>query len=177
MYQYYCQQYKTTIRPAVQMALSQDMGNYEGVDSINVHFNICNRGILPLLEVLRHCQQCNEFDVSNCHLAGPEVEWLCEAASSHPTLHTIDLSGNSSLTDEHGLRLAQLADSNPRIKEIRMDKTGINDPGLLSHIDTILTRNKRMAGLRHRHSSMNIGANGSRPPSAARGGSSLVPQQ
>jgi len=141
VYLYYCKQYDTKPKPQVRLALPDTPNQFAMEDLIlNETTLIGNKGLLPVLEVVRLNTRMKSMSVIGNGIKNTGVEWLVHMALEHPSLTAIDLSDNR-ITNAAGTVLNYLAQRNPRIIDINLHSTRIDDQ-LKDHIDTRLKSNR-----------------------------------
>eukprot|EP00667_Euglena_gracilis_P029725 EG_transcript_39796 len=104
---------------------------------------IGNKGLLPVLEVVRLNRQMKAMSVIGNGIKNTGVEWLVHMALEHPSLSSIDLSDNR-ITNAAGTVLNYLAQRNPHITDINISNTRI-DEQLKNHIELRLKANREGA--------------------------------
>eukprot|EP00993_Chasmostoma_nieuportense_P000011 NODE_100_length_3202_cov_34.411057_g93_i0.p1 GENE.NODE_100_length_3202_cov_34.411057_g93_i0~~NODE_100_length_3202_cov_34.411057_g93_i0.p1 ORF type:complete len:1039 (-),score=176.57 NODE_100_length_3202_cov_34.411057_g93_i0:84-2918(-) len=141
VYLYYCKQYETKPKPQVRLALP-DTPNEFGMEELilNETTLIGNKGLLPVLEVVRLNTGMKALSVIGNGIKNTGVEWLVHTALDHPSLTAIDLSDNR-ITNAAGTVLNYLAQRNPRITEVNITNTRI-DEQLKQHIELRLKTNR-----------------------------------
>jgi hypothetical protein len=141
VYLYYCKQYDTKPKPQVRLALPDNPNEFNMEDLIlNETTLIGNRGLLPVLEVVRLNTKMKCLSVIGNGIKNTGVEWLVHMALDHPGLASIDLSDNR-ITNAAGTVLNYLAQRNPRIIDLNISNTRI-DEQLKHHIELRLKANR-----------------------------------
>eukprot|EP00667_Euglena_gracilis_P006798 EG_transcript_6860 len=141
VYLYYCKQYDTKPKPQVRLALPDTPNEFDMEDLIlNETTLIGNRGLLPVLELVRLNPRLRCLSVTGNGIKNTGVEWLVHMALDHPGLASVDLSDNR-ITNAAGTVLNYLAQRNPRIVDINIQNTRIDDQ-LKHHIEMRLKGNR-----------------------------------
>jgi hypothetical protein len=141
VYLYYCKQYETKPKPQVRLALPDTPNDFTMEELIlNETTLIGNKGLLPVLEVVRLNTHMKSLSVIGNGIKNTGVEWLVHTALDHPSLTSIDLSDNR-VTNAAGTVLNYLAQRNPRVVDINISNTRI-DEQLKQHIDLRLKANR-----------------------------------
>jgi Ran GTPase-activating protein (RanGAP) involved in mRNA processing and transport len=95
---------------------------------------------LPVLEVVRLNTRMKALSVIGNGIKNTGVEWLVHMALDHPVLQAIDLSDNR-ITNAAGTVLNYLAQRNPRIVDLNISNTRIDDQ-LKHHIELRIKSNR-----------------------------------
>eukprot|EP00996_Jenningsia_fusiforme_P000719 NODE_1650_length_1457_cov_91.597301_g1491_i0.p1 GENE.NODE_1650_length_1457_cov_91.597301_g1491_i0~~NODE_1650_length_1457_cov_91.597301_g1491_i0.p1 ORF type:complete len:440 (-),score=84.91 NODE_1650_length_1457_cov_91.597301_g1491_i0:138-1307(-) len=141
VYLYYCKQYETKPKPQVRLALPDTPNEFTMEELIlNETTLIGNKGLLPVLEVVRLNTRMKALSVIGNGIKNTGVEWLVHMALDHPSLASIDLSDNR-ITNAAGTVLNYLAQRNVRIIDINIANTRI-DEQLKHHIELRLKTNR-----------------------------------
>jgi len=141
VYLYYCKQYETKPKPQVRLALPDTPNEFNMEElTLNETTLIGNKGLLPVLEVVRLNSSMKSLSVIGNGIKNTGVEWLVHMALDHPSLTSIDL-GDNRVTNAAGTVLNYLAQRNPRIVEINITNTRI-DQQLKEHIESRLAANR-----------------------------------
>eukprot|EP01012_Entosiphon_sulcatum_P034833 TRINITY_DN4423_c0_g1_i6.p1 TRINITY_DN4423_c0_g1~~TRINITY_DN4423_c0_g1_i6.p1 ORF type:complete len:546 (-),score=121.55 TRINITY_DN4423_c0_g1_i6:201-1838(-) len=144
VYLYYCKQYETKPKPQVRLQLPDEPNRFNMTELIlNETTLIGNKGLLPVLEVVRLNPNLRALSVAGNGIKNTGVEWLVHMALEHPGLSSLDLSDNR-ITNAAGTVLNYLAQRNPRIVDINMRNTRIDDQ-LKTHIELRLKANRDAA--------------------------------
>lgn len=99
IYEFYCEQYGIIPNSRVVTMLPDRVGDFMSVTELSVKGNyVGEKGILPLLEVARLCENLRKLNFSGNGLRNSAVEWIVEYVLATPKLcpkiSHIDLSDN-----------------------------------------------------------------------------------
>eukprot|EP01062_Namystynia_karyoxenos_P003642 TRINITY_DN11304_c0_g1_i1.p1 TRINITY_DN11304_c0_g1~~TRINITY_DN11304_c0_g1_i1.p1 ORF type:complete len:242 (+),score=75.25 TRINITY_DN11304_c0_g1_i1:150-875(+) len=126
IYLYYCAEYGTKPNSTLSRALPSDVGVFD-LEELNCAGNfVGDRGVLPLLEVVRCCRGLRALHLPDNGIKNAGVECIVHMALEHPALEELDLSRNR-ITLGAGKVLHELARKNPRIRKIDVGGTRIDD--------------------------------------------------
>jgi len=126
MYQYYCGQYGCKVNSQLARNLPADTGAFDLVELDCSGNFVGDRGILPVLEVVRACKRVRTLILPDNGIKNPGVECIVHLALEHSALEELDLSSNR-ITLGAGKVLHELARKNPRIQRIEVAGTRIDD--------------------------------------------------
>jgi hypothetical protein len=122
IYKFYCEQYDVKPNSRVLAMLPERVGDFMSVTEISVKGNyVGERGILPLLEVARLCENLRKLNFSGNGLRNSSVEWIVEYVLATPKLcpkiSHIDLSDNR-ISMGAGKILLLMAIQRPSVVEV-----------------------------------------------------------
>eukprot|EP01028_Stygiella_incarcerata_P011338 TRINITY_DN6360_c0_g1_i1.p1 TRINITY_DN6360_c0_g1~~TRINITY_DN6360_c0_g1_i1.p1 ORF type:complete len:217 (+),score=86.11 TRINITY_DN6360_c0_g1_i1:142-792(+) len=96
------------------------------IDVVDLSHNyIGDRGVLPLLEILGQCQKLKKLILKENGLRNNAAIAIAHAFLDHPSLTSIDLSGNQ-ISATGGKALLELLQTNRSIKELDFTKNRID---------------------------------------------------
>lgn len=138
VYLYYCREFGMKPNSTVCASLSDVEDDFASITAVTVSNNFLGeRGILPLLEVVRLCLAAKNSALSSlafpdCGLKNPAVEWLVEAVLAAPTdrslpLRSIDLSGNR-ISLGAGKVLLDLVSARTQLVDVNVNETCVDPP-------------------------------------------------
>eukprot|EP01065_Artemidia_motanka_P014986 TRINITY_DN18849_c0_g1_i1.p1 TRINITY_DN18849_c0_g1~~TRINITY_DN18849_c0_g1_i1.p1 ORF type:complete len:262 (+),score=117.17 TRINITY_DN18849_c0_g1_i1:55-786(+) len=126
LYQYYCAQYGTKVNSQLLRSLPAGVGEFDLSELSCAGNFVGDRGVLPLLEVVRACRHLRVLLLPDNGIKNPGVECIVHMALEHPALEDLDLSGNR-ITLGAGKVLHELARRNPRVCRVDVAATRIDD--------------------------------------------------
>eukprot|EP01013_Petalomonas_cantuscygni_P044766 TRINITY_DN9403_c0_g1_i1.p1 TRINITY_DN9403_c0_g1~~TRINITY_DN9403_c0_g1_i1.p1 ORF type:complete len:239 (+),score=29.36 TRINITY_DN9403_c0_g1_i1:91-807(+) len=111
------------VRPnsAIVASLPETIGDHSLTQLVvSPHNFLSERGVLPILEVVRASPALRRLDLPAQGLFSPAAEWVAECAISHPSLTRISLRDNR-ITIGGGKALEFAARANRRIVHVDLD--------------------------------------------------------
>eukprot|EP01012_Entosiphon_sulcatum_P053886 TRINITY_DN7423_c0_g1_i1.p1 TRINITY_DN7423_c0_g1~~TRINITY_DN7423_c0_g1_i1.p1 ORF type:complete len:821 (-),score=117.82 TRINITY_DN7423_c0_g1_i1:22-2484(-) len=128
IYIYYCSQYGVRPLQPVAQALPS-IANVFDLEELTMGEDVLigNRGLLPLLEVVRANEQLTHLGLGSTGIRNEGIEWFVHAALEHPAITAIDLSGNP-FTERGGALLNYLAMKRPGLRYLNLSRTGVPEP-------------------------------------------------
>lgn len=148
VYLHYAKEYGVKPNSLLVQCLCNVEDDFSSTTELSARGNfIGERGILPLLEVVRLCPRLQSIVLPDCGLKNNGVEWLAHCLLALPPerrcLTTIDLAGNR-LTLGAGKVLVELAKRLPTLSFVNVAGTRI-DPAVTERLRSQTTANSTPA--------------------------------
>ena len=94
VYIYYCKEYKTKPNSVLFKSLADNPGDFSATEIDCTGNFIGDKGLLPLLEVVRLCSQCTSLILPENGVKNSGVECIVHVALEHPSLRDLNLANN-----------------------------------------------------------------------------------
>ena len=94
VYLYYCKEYRSKPNSTLFRSLSDAPGDFTLAHLDCTGNFIGDKGLLPLLEVVRLCASCTRLSLPDNGIKNSGVECLVHMVLEHPALRELDLSNN-----------------------------------------------------------------------------------
>nr|CCC91040.1 putative calpain-like cysteine peptidase [Trypanosoma congolense IL3000] len=141
VYEVKCRELKCKKNSALYNFLSDAPDAFKSITTIDVSKNFVGpRGVLPLLEVVRFCENLHTLDLRQQELDKNAIDVLCLAVKGHARLVHLNLSANP-LDMSACAALLELARVNSAIRHISLDGSAIR-PSMMQAIEAQLERNR-----------------------------------
>lgn len=102
------------------------------------------KGIMAVMEMVKEgCPSIKKIDLAGNNVNNTVITNLCDVCAAHPKVEHIDLSDNP-LSFNAGMALLSLTKKNPRIQEVVLNNTKVQE-GIMNQIHTQLERNRERA--------------------------------
>lgn len=145
VYEVECAKFNCKKNSAICNFLSERPDDFKSISVIDLSKNFVGpKGVLPLLEVVRLCENLELLNLCGQQLDKNAIDALCLVLRSHPTVIHLNLSANP-LSMSAGTSLLLLAKDNPLIQHINLTDSFIK-PSVLLAINAQLERNREYRG-------------------------------
>eukprot|EP00667_Euglena_gracilis_P002523 EG_transcript_2524 len=126
IYQRYCKDLALKPDPTVMRLLERGIDNIEVLDLSTLVFS--QQGFQAVMEMCRILTNLGTLNLANSNLKPQCVPYLTEMADEHPTLHSVDLSGNPGVGFAAAQLLLPLIKDNQRFIRLDVEGTGLAPP-------------------------------------------------
>ncbi|CBH15005.1 hypothetical protein, conserved [Trypanosoma brucei gambiense DAL972] len=150
MYRSHCQAVGVAMNSALLRGLPETTEKLRNMKVMHFGRNFLgDRGILPLLPVIKQAKSLHTLDLRNNGIGNEGVKALCRQLRDHPSLRVLELGGNP-FTYLAARQLTYLCEYNDRITFIGVDDTLMTEPLRQSIVHRMQATMKRRENRRQR---------------------------